>query len=271
MRKTGILRLIFSAFFIFTILSCSEFRKIQKSDDWQIKYDGAMKYYETGDYYHAIALFEEVLPLTRGKIEGEKAQFYYAYAHYKDKQYILSAHYFKSFYETYSRSDLAPEAEFMYAYSLYMDSPIYSLDQTSTLEAINAFQLLVNRDSDSAFAGQAIAIIGELRVKLETKSFNNAKEYHKIGMLKSAIISIDNFAKEYPDSDFNEELRYLKIESSYKLAQKSIPSKQEERYLEVIGYYEDFVDDYPSSTFLNDAQRLYDTSRTSLEKFKKLL
>ena len=113
MRKTGILRLCISALIILTSFSCSEFRQIQKSVDWKVKYNGAMKYYEEGDYYRAITLFEEVLPLTRGKIEGEKAQFYYAYAHYKDKQYTLSAHYFKSFYTTYSRSDLAPEAEFM--------------------------------------------------------------------------------------------------------------------------------------------------------------
>lgn len=230
-----------------------------------------MKYYEEGDYYRAIALFEEVLPLTRGKIEGEKAQFYYAYAHYKDKQYMLSAHYFQNFYQTYTRSDLAPEAEFMYAYSLYMNSPVYSLDQTSTEEAIQAFQLLVNRNPNSSFSNQAIAIINELRVKLETKAYHNAKEYHKIGLLKSAIIAIDNFARDYPDSEFNEELRYLKIEASYKLAQKSIPSKQAERFREVVTYYEEFVDDYPSSQYLDQSQKIYDASISNLEKFNKVL
>lgn len=271
MRKTGILRLCISAFIILLNISCSEFRQIQKSVDWQVKYNGAMKYYEAGDYYRAITLFEEVLPLTRGKIEGEKAQFYYAYAHYKDKQYVLSAHYFKTFYTTYSRSDLASEAEFMYAYSLYMDSPVFSLDQTSTLEAVNAFQILVNRNTDSSFSTQAAAIINELQVKLETKAFYNAKEYHKIGMFKSAIVAIDVFAKKYPDSDFNQELRYLKIESSYKLAQKSIPSKQRNRYLEVVALYEEFIEDYPESKYMSLALRIYDSSIGHLEKFEKLL
>ena len=271
MRKTGILRLCVSALIILTSFSCSEFRQIQKSVDWKVKYNGAMKYYEEGDYYRAITLFEEVLTLTRGKIEGEKAQFYYAYAHYKDKQYTLSAHYFKSFYTTYSRSDLAPEAEFMYAYSLYMDSPVYSLDQTSTIEAINAFQLLVNRNVESSFTTQAVAIIDELQVKLETKSFYNAKEYHKIGMLKSAIVAIDVFKKQYPDSDFNEELQYLKVESSYKLAQKSIPSKQKGRYLEVVDLYEEFIEQYPESINKGLALRIYDNTLDHLEKFEKLL
>jgi outer membrane protein assembly factor BamD len=271
MRKMGILRLFTSALIILTSISCSEFRKIQKSEDWQVKYDGAMKYYEEGDYFRSIALFEEVLPLTRGKTEGEKSQFYYAYAHYKDRQYVLSAHYFKTFYETYSRSELANEAQFMYAYSLYMDSPVFSLDQSNTRQAINAFQIMVNRNPNSAFAAQAIAIINELQVKLETKAFYNAKEYYKIGLLKSAIIAFDNFGKEYPDSDFNEELRYLKIEASYKLAQKSIPSKQKERYLEVIKVFEDFIDDYPETEFIVEGQRLYDNALNNLEKFKKLL
>jgi outer membrane protein assembly factor BamD len=77
-----------------SMMSCSEFRQLQKSNDWKAKFDGAMRYYEEGDYYRAIALYEEILPVTRGKAEGEQAQFYYAYAHYNDNQFILSAHYF---------------------------------------------------------------------------------------------------------------------------------------------------------------------------------
>lgn len=229
-----------------------------------------MAYYKEGDYYRSIALFEEVLPLTRGKPEGEKAQFYYAYAHYKDKQYILSAHYFKSFYETYTRSDLAMEAQFMYAYSLYQNSPIYNLDQTNTKEAINAFQQFVNRYKDNQYVTQANEIIAQLQVKLEKKAYESAKEYHKIGMLKSAIITIENFARDYPDSKFNEELDYMKIESAFKLAEQSIPTKQKERYRNVISYYEDFVDDYPDSGYLSDAQKYYDSSLNRLEKIKNL-
>lgn len=225
-----------------------------------------MEYYEKGDYYRSIALFEEVLPLTRGKIEGEKAQFYYAYAHFKDKQYILSAHYFKTFYETYSRSSFASEAQFMYAYSLYMDSPLFSLDQTNTHDAIDALQAYINRNPKSEFIKEANDIIQELQVKLETKAYYNAKEYYKIGLLKSAKVAFENFSKDYPDSKYNEELRFLKIEAIFKVAQKSIPSKQKKRYNEVIELYEQFADRYPESKYLNMAEKYYSSALNNLEK-----
>lgn len=271
MLKSGVSRVLVISLIFVSLVSCSEFRKLQKSDDWEAKYNGAMNYYEEGDYYRSIALFEEVLPLTRGKAEGEKAQFYYAYAHYNDKQYLLGAHYFKSFYETYSRSEYAIEAQFMYAYSLYKSSPIYSLDQTSSEEAIEAFQLFINRNSSSKYVSDAEQILAELQVKLETKAYHSAKIYHKIGVLNSAIIAFDNFAINYPDSKFNAELQFLKIESSFLVAQKSIPSKQRERFNTVIERYEEYIDDYPESIFIEEAQKYYDDALNQLEKLNKLL
>jgi len=271
MLKLRVSQAFYLAVLVYLTSSCSGFRKLQKNDDWKAKYEGAMKYYETKDYYRAIALFEEVLPVTRGKLEGEKAQFYYAYAHYNDAQYILSAHYFKTFYETYSRSEFANEAQFMYAYSLYQSSPIYNLDQTSTIEAVAAFQIFINRNADSKFVIEAGQIIHELQVKLETKAYHSAKLYHQIGMLNSAIVAFDSFAINYPDSKFNEELQFLKIESTYLMAQQSIPSKQKTRYKGVIKLYEEYIDDYPEGNFVNDALKYYDDSLTQLEKFNRLL
>jgi len=266
MRKSAIYKIVFSVVLLYLTSSCSEFRKVQKSDDWKLKYDKAMEYYATEDYYRSIALFEEVLPLTRGKVEGEKAQFYYAYAHFKDKQYILSAHYFKTFYETYSRSEYATEAQYLYAYSLYMDSPLFSLDQTSTRDAIDALQTYINRNPNSEFLKDADKIISELQVKLETKAYENAKEYYKIGYLQSAKVAFENFSKDYPDSKYNEELKYLKIEAIFKVAQKSILSKQRPRYKEVIELYEQFIDRYPNSGFQNQAERFYNSAISQLEK-----
>ncbi len=266
MRKSAIFKIVFFLVLLYSISSCSEFRQIQKSTDWKLKYNKAMEYYESGDYFRSISLFEEVLPVTRGKTEGEKAQFYYAYAHFKDKQYILSAHYFKTFYETYSRSEYATEAQFLYAYSLYMDSPIFSLDQTSTRDAIDALQAYINRNPDSEFLKDANDIISELQIKLETKAYENAKEYYKIGLLKSAKVAFENFAKDYPDSKYNEELKFLKIEAIFKVAQKSIPSKQNKRFKEVIELYEQFVDRYPNSEYQNQAEKFYNSALNQLEK-----
>lgn len=271
MLKKGIYLVFLIGALSTAMISCGEFRQLQKSDDWKAKYDGAMRYYEEGDYYRAIALFEEILPVTRGKAEGEKAQFYYAYAHYNDNQFILSAHYFKTFYETYSRSPLANEAQFMYAYSLYQSSPIYNLDQTSTKEAIAAFQVFINRNRDSKYVTEANQILNELQVKLETKDYHGAKLYHKIGILNSAITAFDNFAINYPDSRFNEELQFLKIESTFQMAEQSIPSKKEERFRNVVELYEEYIDDYPESSYIANAGKYYNDALSQIEKLEKLL
>jgi outer membrane protein assembly factor BamD len=269
MQKRGA-NAVLGAFFLLIFLgSCSNFRKVQKSQDWKVKYDAAMEYYEKEDYYRASVLFEEIMPIIRGLEEGEKAQFYFAYCNYYQKMYQLATHYFKSFYETYSRSQFAEEAEFMAAYSLYLDSPIYNLDQTSTKEAIDAMQLFMNKNYTSQYSNEAQSIIEEMRRKLELKAFENAKQYYKMGMYKSAIITIDNYAIDFPDAIYNEELRFIKFRAQYQLAQSSIPSKKEERYNEAVGFYQEFLQDFPDSKHLKEADRIYDNIVSALGKIER--
>jgi len=145
MAKNPRFSLTLTVILILTALSCSKFRKIQKSNDWELKYRAAMEYYQNKEYYKASVLYEEILPILKGRPEAEQAQFNFAYSYYYQKQYVLSAHYFQTFYQLYSRSQYAEEALFMYAYSLYMDSPDFDLDQQSTEDAIQAAQNFLNK------------------------------------------------------------------------------------------------------------------------------
>ena len=88
--------------------------------------------------------FEDILPIIRGTKEAESANFYYAYAHFYQDLFILSAHYFETFLEIYSRSDLAIEANYMFGYSLYMQSPEFNLDQSPSNQAINVMQNFIS-------------------------------------------------------------------------------------------------------------------------------
>jgi len=254
------------------ITSCSKFRKIQKSDDWQVKYRASLEYYENEDYYRSSILFEEIIPIMRGRPEAEKVQFYFAYANYYQKDYLLASHHFSTFYKTYSRSEYAEEAMFMSAYSLYLDSPDYNLDQTSTLEAIQAMQTFMNRYPRSQYNEQASSIIDDLQVKLEEKAYENAYHYYKLEKynggeaLKAALIAFENFQKDYPDSEWNEEISYYMVEVSYKLAKKSIRSKQKERLQRSVEYYEYFIDNFPDSKLVNSAVNIYDDCIDDLEK-----
>jgi len=252
---------------VLSLASCSKFRKIQKSDDWRVKYKAAFDYYEEEDYYRASLLLEEVLPIIRGTEEAEKAQFYYAYSlFYQKSQYLLASHYFKDFYDTYSRSEYAEESLFMHAYSLYLQSPPYNLDQTSTFEAIQAIQGFLNRFPYSSYKEQANDIIDQLQVKLEKKDYENAKQYYKLQILKAAVEAFENFQQDFPDSNYNEEIGYLLIKAEYELAQQSIRSKQNERYNKVVEYYLDYIDKYDRSQYLREAEKIYEDTLEQLSQ-----
>jgi outer membrane protein assembly factor BamD len=250
--------------------ACGNFRKIQKSEDWRIKYDAGLNYYNKKDYYHTAILFEEILPVVRGLPEGEKVEFYLAYCQYYEKTYLLASNQFKTFFETYGRSSLAQEAYFMYAYSQFVSSPDSNLDQKSSLEAMAAMQNFLNRFPNSTFRDRAIEVITASQQKLEAKGFENARQYLKIKMYKAAVIAFDNFRKSYPDSKYLEEIAYLKVLSQYRYALASFQHLQTERYTLVVSFYQEFVDSYPNSTFLKDAEKMYADSQAQLTKLKSI-
>lgn len=252
--------------FSLSFASC-KFNKIRKSDDLQLKYNSAINYYEVKkDYYKAALLLEEIIPLIKGKNESEKAQFYFAYCHYHQNQLSLASFYFQKFYETFRYSNYMEEARYMNVRSLYEDSPPYNLDQTNTVQAINATQSFLNSFPNSAYFEECNKIIKELRFKLEKKAYEGSLLYYKIGYLKAAIVAFTNFQNTFPDSDLNEEITFKKLEAEFKYAKLSIDQKKKERYNEAISIYEGFVENYPNSKFAKAAENIYKSCLSDLNK-----
>ncbi|MDI9356413.1 MAG: outer membrane protein assembly factor BamD [Chitinophagaceae bacterium] len=243
-------------FLLLQIQSCY-FKKIQNSADWKKKYEAALQYYEEKKYYKTTLLFEDILPIIRGTKEAEIVQLYTAYSYYYQQQYILSAHHFHTFYNTYGKSEHATDAHFMYAYSLYVQSPEYFLDQSSTFEAISATQDFINKYPYSEYKEKAQEIIDNLQIKLETKAFEIAKQYEKLERYEASIRSFTNFQKDFPDSQYNEEASFLKFKSQYEYSLHSIEEKQKERINISIQYYQEFIDTYSGSKFIKNAEKMY--------------
>ena len=261
------IRILFLLIIVVGIVGCSKFRKIQKNGDWKVKYEAALAYYEEKDYHRTIILLEDILPIMRGTEEAELGNFYLAYSYYHQKQYILSTHHFDEFVKIYGRSEYALEATYMHAYSLYLQSPNYQLDQTVTYEAVVAMQKFINRYSSSEYAPEADRIIDDMQLKLAKKAYEQCKLYHKLRQYKSALVVYDNFADDFPDSDYNKEIAFLRIETSHDYARESITSRQEERYRNTIDHYLAFIDHYPNSKFLKEAEKIYGDSIEEITKF----
>lgn len=253
---------------LFVAFSCGNFRKIEKNPDWRVKYEAGLVYYSNKDYFRTSILFEQILPIVRGLPEAEKVQFYLAYCQYYEKLYLLAAEQFKSFYETYGRGTLSEEARFMYAYSLFKSSPGPNLDQSESIEAMTSMQDFLNRFSNSKFKDQALDVIYTVQTRLEKKGFENARQYVKMRQYKAAIVALDNFQKNFPDSKYLEESHFLVVQSKFELARQSVLSKQRERYLDVVQSYKSFVDQFPESKFLKDAEQYYVNSNSILTTLK---
>jgi outer membrane protein assembly factor BamD len=260
----------FILYFLFTFgllafTGCSPFSRLQKNGDLDAKLQGAIKYYEAGDYYKSGVLLEEILPLVRGRAEAEKATFYLAYTHFKQKEYVMSAYYFKEFYLTYPRSDQTEESVFMHAKSMYMDSPQYNLDQTNTEGAVKYLQEYANKYPDGRYMEQANKLLDELGAKLKLKSFENSKLYAKTHNYKSAVVAAKSFIDAYPDCEYTDQMYFIRFTSQYHLAKNSVEHKQLERYYEAIEFYHNFVDKYPNSKYLKEAEDLYEACRMKIK------
>ncbi|WP_375584066.1 outer membrane protein assembly factor BamD [Cyclobacterium xiamenense] len=256
---------------------CGEFYKLEKSTNWDELYEAANRYYDQGEYNKAIILYDRVLPVIKGSGKAELAEFNYAYAHFRTKRYIESAGYFKTFFDTYNRSPMAEEALFMHAYSLYLDSPDYNLDQRSSREAVNAIQLFMNRYPESDSYERAISMIDDLQKRFEEKAFEESKMYYRLteGLFpgefyRACIINFQNFAKSFPDSEYNEELAFKLVEVSAAYAERSVFDKKEERLKQSIDFAQDFSQKYPDSSYGKKVENIKSETTTELEAHYRL-
>ena len=258
-----------------TLLSaCTDFAKVQKKGTDDEKYKAALKYYDKKDWYRAGVLFEEIIPKLRGSSEQELSQVKYAHTQYNQGLYEPAAQLFKRFYETFARSESAPEAMYMYALSLYKATPNFNLDQSNTLSAMSALQDFVNTNPDNEHVPACTDLILDLRRRLERKAYERAKQYYKvsgfsIANYRSSVVAISNFQREFPDSQYNEELAYLKIDAEYNLAKNSLDIKQKERFQETMAFYKAMQEKYPGSKYLKQAEKMAEGSEKELDRITK--
>ncbi len=260
--------IFFGFFLVLSVVSCkSEFEAIRTSGDATKMYEKANEFYENGNYVQAITLYELVIPAFRGKSEAEQLYFNYADAHFKNSSYTLSAHYFKTFADTYNTSDKREEATFLRALSHYKLSPKFKLDQTQSEKAIEIFQLYANTYPESDRIAQCNQYIDNLREKMVLKAFDTGVLYYNTRNYKSAIQSFQNMLKDYPDSDLVDDARYYIVKSSLNHAEQSIFTRQEERYRQTVDHCNAYMKKHPDGIY---AEEINSCKLDCLNQIKKI-
>ncbi|MEQ9188702.1 MAG: outer membrane protein assembly factor BamD [Cryomorphaceae bacterium] len=250
--------------------SCTEYRKVLKSDDMQYKYDMALEYYKDGKVNRAYPLFEELYIVYRGTDKGERIAYYQAKSDFKLRDYILAGHRFSQFYRSYPNSEYSEETQFLSAYCNYKLSPKWSLDQRDTERAIRSLQLFAIDHPESSRIDSCNLLLDELRFKLEFKEYKAAKLFYRMEKFRAAQRAFANFNQSYPSSRFREEAYFLEFKSGYLLAINSVDDKKVERIEEAMDAYVTFVDRFPGSKDVKEAEQLYSELATLLQRTKKI-
>jgi outer membrane protein assembly factor BamD len=260
--------LFISLITVLVATSCSDYNRVQKSDDYYLKLAKAKEYYDARKYYQALPLYEELISFFKGTNMMQDILYYYAYCHYQTGEFLVAAYHFKNYANTYAGDARAEECLFMSAKCYYEVSPSYMLEQSYTQQCMEAIQLFANTYPNSKFIPEANNMLDEMRTKLQQKSYYSADLYYRMGKYNAATVAFQNMLRDYPESKDAELAMFMQVKSNYLYAINSIPGKQAERYQSTITTYKAFVSRYPTSKYLDEATSIHDESLKNLNKLK---
>lgn len=254
---------------ILLFASCNrEYNKVMKSSDLEYKKNAALAYYEKGEYDKVIPIFEEYLTYFKGTKTTEDILYKYAYSYYMQKDYVLSAFYFKNYINNYPRGEKVEMAAFMMAESYKKESPRWSLDQTNTIKAINAYINFVESYPNSAKIPESNNAIDELRGKLHKKAYEAAYLYFKTKQYQSAAVTFKALLKDYPDIKDKDKIQYYIIKSYKLYADNSYADKRVERYSEAIKEYKIFSEKFVTSEYSEELKKIIEICNQEIIKIE---
>ena len=249
------------------LTSCaSEFNRVYKTTDNDYKYEFAKECFARGKFTQAITLLQELVTIQKGTDNAQECLYMLAMAEYCDRDYESASETFKKYYQTYPKGIYAEQAAFYIGQSLYQSTPEPRLDQTSTVNAISAYQDFLDFFPESQLKAKASSRMFELTDKLVLKEYLSAKLYYNLGdyfgnctnggsNFEACIVTSENALKTYPFTTMREEFAVLIMKSKYELARQSVEEKKIERYRDAEDECYGFINEYPESVERKTAER----------------
>jgi outer membrane protein assembly factor BamD len=241
-----------------TIASCSsKFEILYKSADVDLKYKGAFEYYNQKKYKKAADLFEQILIATKGTLRDDTVQFHLGLSNYHWGDLEKAEANFDQFTKVFPRSPFTEEARFLRLDCLYQSTYRYELDQIPSYTAMAAINEFLYDYPNSNYLVKCKDMFVDLQERLDRKSYEAAKIYYIMEDYKAATFALKNAIKENPDNRYREDIMYYLVISHFKYADKSIKSKQKERFLALIDEYYNFISEYPDSKYRKELDGMF--------------
>ncbi len=221
------------------------------------RYELANSYYDKGDYFKAIQLYEIVIQENIMKNDLAEVYFRYANSHFAQYDYVSASQLFSNFYQSYPDNPNAETAYFYKALSNYeLAEPDPRLDQSTITTAMKEFQDYLITYPEGEYADAAQKIIEEVISINERKELQKGKLYYKIEEYKAAIQEYNRFIEDHPTSELVEEAYYEILRSRIELAKHSYETKKKERYEKVIEECGYFMEKYQYGTYTKQATEI---------------
>lgn len=246
------------------ILGCSSSGQVT-SQSPQAAYEQGMRHYESGNYTRAVESFQQVFNFGRAHQWADEAQYYLAKSHLESEKYLLAADEYSRYLDLYGNTDRATQAEFERALAYYRQSPPFQLDQSDTRQGIRNLRLFLERHPNSEYTDRAGEMLQELREKLAHKEYAAAELYERREFFESAAIAYQRVLERYPETSWADEALLGSIEAYRKYAANSVQSQQKERYQMALDAYDRFVQLFPDSPLIGEAEQVYAQIQTQME------
>ena len=261
------------------LTSCTDYSSILKSANYEYRYEAAKEYFIKGQYNKSTTLLTDIVTTFKGTSRGEECLYMLAMSEYCNHNYDVSYNYFKKYYQTYPKGTFVEYARYYAGRSLYESVPDTRLDQTCTADAVKEFQNFLDYYPYTKLKAQTQQMIFALQDKMVEKEYQAAKLYYDLGNymgncsfggsnFEACIVTARNTLLDYPyaSPQWREEISILILRAKYQLAIQSVDEKQLERYKDTIDEYYGFLNEYPESKYLKDAQKIYIQSEKFVNK-----
>ena len=219
---------------------CSDYNKVYKSSNPNMKYSLAMELYEEEDFGKALPLLEQLRDYYKNTDSMELIYYRTAYAYFGMHDYSYASMFFKDFTENFTRSPRSIECAYMALYCDVLEVDEYDLDQSQTLHIIGALQTFVNYYPNSEYVAKVNEHIDDLRNRLQQKEYEWVIQYYRMEQFKAAVYAARNAIKQYPDIPQKEELEFLALKAQYQYAAGSVEIKRLERLEEAKLAWDDY-------------------------------
>jgi outer membrane protein assembly factor BamD len=163
---------------------------------------------------------------------------------YADKRYEEAKFQYRRFLELYPANPDAAKAQFFSAMCSFQRMKTIDRDQTTTQEAVQEFQRLIQSYPRSAFVDEAKEKLAVSRERLAAYELYVGRFYYRQDAYPAAIGRFESLLKVYPEVGFIDEVLFL-LGSAY---------ARSDNAREAATAFDELVQRFPQSRYANQAR-----------------